>query len=387
MSEIAPRLALRASTAVELMVASAVGLTRRAVHRLAGHAGVGVVLVTGLLPLGRAGGQAVRELRVERCQKCTLTRRVVAILGRPDDTVLVTPFSTVVRLGGARYLVAPVSEPGQLAIYRSDGALERVIGREGRGPLEYSRHVGPIIGSASRGAVVVDIPNRRLTLIDSLGNAGTYGRWPTSVYAGASLPDGRLVLNSEFRTPDRFGVPLHIVERGGRIIRSFGAVAGPIQPHSRPAVRIVAPARDGGLWVAPNDKYELSLTDSTGRVSITLSRPLASPRGVSPSVLPFFIASIREDNDGNVWVVSGLRRTVPARGKEGPVDYRSMKAVLDGLTSTIDVIDPKRGTIIYSPAFSEPPTPVIADGLAYRYREDADGNPRIELISVRLTRE
>jgi len=229
-------------------------------------------------------------------------------------------------------------------------------------------------------------PNRRLTLIDSLGKAGTYGRWSASVYAGASLPDGRLVLNSEFRTPDRFGIPLHIVEQGGRIVRSFGGVAGPIEPGSRPAVRCVTPARDGGFWVARYDKYELSLTDSTGRVSMTLSRPLESPPRVSPSALPFFIASIREDTDGNLWVVSGLRRAVPTRAKEGPVNYGSMKAALDGVTSTIDVIDPKRGTVIYSQAVSEPPTPFITDGLAYRYREDADGNPRIELISVRLTR-
>jgi hypothetical protein len=31
-------------------------------------------------------------------------------------------------------------------------------------------------------------------------------------------------------------------------------------------------------------------------------------------------------------------------------------------------------------------TSIVTDGLTYRYREDADGNPRIELISMRLTR-
>jgi len=64
-----------------------------------------------------------------------------------------------------------------------------------------------------------------------------------------------------------------------------------------------------------------------------------------------------------------------------------MKAVIDGLTSTVDVIDPNAVRSSIPQAFSEPPTPIIADGLAHRYREDADGNPRIELISVRLTRE
>lgn len=368
------------------MVAAIAGLIRWTVRRPCGRAGFGVALVAALLPLGHASGQAARALRVERCQNCALTRRVVAVLGRPDDTVLVVRNSTVVRLGAARYLVAPVSEPGHLAIYRSDGTLERVIGREGHGPLEYSRHLGPIIGLPSGGAVVVDLPNGRLTLIDSLGHTGAYGRWSASVFAGASLPDGRLVLNSDFRTPNQSGAPLHVVERGGRIVRSFGGVIGPIKPRSPPAVRLVAPARGGSLWVAPNDKYELSLTDSTGRVSMTLTRPLASPPE-APSPLPFFISSIREDMDGNVWVVAGLRRTVPARAREGPVTYESMKATLDGLTSTVDVIDPRRGTVIYSQAFKEPPARLIADGLAYRYREDADGNPRIEVISLRLTHD
>jgi len=45
-----------------------------------------------------------------------------------------------------------------------------------------------------------------------------------------------------------------------------------------------------------------------------------------------------------------------------------------------------RGSVIYSQAIDGPPTPFIAAGLAYRYREDADGNPRIEIVSMHLTR-
>jgi hypothetical protein len=76
---------------------------------------------------------------------------------------------------------------------------------------------------------------------------------------------------------------------------------------------------------------------------------------------------------------------VPVVGKEVPIRAGTLQALASGLTSMVDVVDPERGTVIYSQAFGEPPRQFIADGLAYGYREDAVGNPRIELVSVQFS--
>lgn len=353
------------------------------------HPAYAVILAAAAAVLfpARAASQSLgRELRVDPCPGCRLTKRVVAVLGRSNDSVLVMPRSRVVRLGATRYLAGPVSVPGQLAIYRSDGTLERVVGRQGGGPMEFSRNIGLIIESTSGTAIVVDRQNARLTLVDSLGNGRFYASRAGSVFSGASLPDGRLVISAQYRTPERFGFPLHVVDRGGRIVRSFGEMTRTVSPSTGVQVRIVARARGGGVWFSPNDKYELTLADSLGRIAMVLTRPFAAAPPGPSGTLAFFISSIHEDMSGHIWVVSGLRRNAPELRKEAPINAGAMQALAAGLTSTIDIIDPKRGAVVYSEAIDGPPTPIIADGLAYRYREDADGNPRIELVSLQLTR-
>ena len=343
-------------------------------------------IATAIFPLDAYSQNRTRELRVERCSGCRLTKRVVASLGRPGDSVLVMPNSRVVRLGANRYLAAPVSVPGQLAIFKSDGTLERVVGREGGGPLEYSRYLGPIIESTPGTAIVVDRRNARLMLVDSLGKARPYGRTAAPVYGGAALPDGRLVVSAEFRTATQFGFPLHVIDRGGRIVRSFGASTRTVDPRDPPAIRVLASSRRAGVWFSPNDRYELSFADSAGRITTVLTRPFASrPPGPS-GMLTFSVASIHEDNSGRMWVVCGHRRNVPSLPSEAPINPGSLKVMAAGLTFTIDIVDPIGGTVIYEETFDGPPMPMIGDGLAYRYIEDADGNPRIDVVALQLSR-
>jgi hypothetical protein len=52
--------------------------------------------------------------------------------------------------------------------------------------------------------------------------------------------------------------------------------------------------------------------------------------------------------------------------------------------AAVVIVDPKRGILIYSQAFDGVPRQFIADGLAHGYREDADGNPRTELVPLQF---
>src|SRR5215213_5463039 len=46
------------------------------------------------------------------------------------------------------------------------------------------------------------------------------------------------------------------------------------------------------------------------------------------------------------------------------VTSATMRSLAAGLTSMVDVIDPKHGAVIYSQPFDEPPPQIIGDGVA-----------------------
>jgi len=358
---------------------------RLELRRTGNAAVVGALAVAAalLLPPCLSGQPGPQELRAEACPTCRITERVVATLGRPNDSVQVTYWSRVVRLGGRRYLVGPVSVPGQLAIYQSDGTLERVIALEGSGPADHQTHVGPMFESWSGGAVVVDRKNGRLTLIDTLGRTSTYANLRGSLFFGASLPDGRLVINAESPPGDPLGRPLHVIDRT-HVVRSFGPAAGRLGPISEPAVRLITPSRDGRLWVSPNNVYELSLIDSLGRAATTLTRPFpTAPVGASGE-LRQFVSSIREDSTGRVWVLLARRDRAPDAKAHQRVTTEALRALAASLTSSLDIVDPKRGVVLYSQPLDGPPRQLIGDGLTYSHREEANGAMHIDVVSLRF---
>ena len=327
------------------------------------------------------------ELRVAKCSGCRIDIRVVATLGQPSDSVLATLFTRVAQLGASRYAVGPMSEHGTLAIYRADGTLERVIGRLGGGPAEFQRYFGPLIETPSGSVVVVDNGNNRLTEVDSTAHIGAYGTPPNAIHAGMALPDGRLVVTGQGYAAERRQWAIHIVERPGRIVRSFSEVPPNIDRREPTARSIVALSRDAHIWFASVDKYELTLADSLGNVSAVIAHPFPAEPPDASGMGPYWVTSIHEDTSGYLWVVSGHRSTTPVAGKrEQPLTAITHAALAAGLTSTIDVIDPSKRTVIYSQTFNAPPFRILRNGLGWRYVEDANGNPRIELISLELRR-
>ena len=61
-------------------------------------------------------------------------------------------------------------------------------------PWESPHQVGPMFESASGAAVVLDMGNGRLMLVDTVGGLRTYASLRGSVFGGLSLPDGRMVI-------------------------------------------------------------------------------------------------------------------------------------------------------------------------------------------------
>lgn len=345
-----------------------------------------VSLLFGWSPTDVASQPSDKRLEVARCIGCRISERVIAVIGRTSDSILITRRSRVVRLGNSQYLVGPLASPGLLGIYSASGILRRVVGRRGSGPLEFSTYFGPVLASPSRVALVVDPANARLTLVDTSGKLHDFGRYTGSVLGGVGLDNGRFLFNGQYRTPKSFGFPLHIIESGARVVRSFGALSTTVDPRApiTQFVRIVAKGKRGQMWYAPNNEYRITLADSLGRTELVLTRPYSSPDPDGTGMLSFFIASIREDTDGRLWVVSGLRRTRSKLGKDQAITPGTLETLAGDLTSSIDVIDPERAQVLASKSLPEAPYRQLDDSLAYRYREDAAGNPRIEILALRL---
>lgn len=90
-------------------------------------------LLAGLLTWTGCGGHPEPG---PTCPACRIQLDRVATI-RPGDVLM--PRSRLVRLADGRLYVAPVADPGSVAIYGPDGTYLTAVGREGHGPGEFDR--------------------------------------------------------------------------------------------------------------------------------------------------------------------------------------------------------------------------------------------------------
>jgi hypothetical protein len=187
------------------------------------------------------------------------------------------------------------------------------------------------------------------------------------------------------RESDRVGRPLHVID-AKRVIRSIGPAGGSLGPLRTLDVRVLGAARGGRFWTSPNDRYEISLMDSLGRVAVTLTRPFSSPLRAPRGCWRFGVSPIHEDPGGYLWVVSPRRAGAASMKPHDEITPATLGGLTAGLTTTIDVIDPTRGVVIHSRSFPGPATPFIADGLIAGRHDEPNDRHVMEVVSVTLAR-
>jgi hypothetical protein len=143
----------------------------------------------------------------------------------------------------------------RIFLYDAQGRILRTIGRRGEGPgeFQYLRHIDVGVGDT---IYVVD-GARRLVVYARNGAFVRSGRLPFPVDQIRVLPDGRLLAVADVRTPALAGLPLHLLDRNGDLMRSFGkqnVLTDPAYPGIM--VRKVAVGRDGSLWSANRTVFE-----------------------------------------------------------------------------------------------------------------------------------
>ncbi len=314
-------------------------------------------LLTGLL-LGMlqapAQSQEVIEITPRQtCQGCSIQLEPVATLGRAQDPVSPFWYSRVAvdRLG--TLFVGPTTSPGEIAVYSPSGDLLRTLGREGEGPGEFHgiRYLQVLGGDSlhvlSRG---------RRTILSLDGDfIGSSPALITTTNA-AVLDDGRVLVNRLIQTPERFGLPAHILGTGGQPDLSFGNDSDDPQGEFVAGnLRTVSYSGGSQVWVGPLGQYRLELWDTAGTHLRTFVRsaPWFKPWVRRSALQPFrekpnpTLLSVREDHAGLLWVI--LR--VPDRNWEPGVEEPAYEHVYDAI---LEVVDPETGDLLISERFDEP---------------------------------
>lgn len=346
--------------------------------------------LAGILPIpGQA--QELHSFGPDPLCSCRIVLRRVAVLGRLDDTVAISISSFVARSSAGRFLVAPVSPQGTVAVLDSVGKLRSTLGRAGRGPGElYSiRYVATTPGDS-----VLVLDYLRMTLFDPAGRFVRSANLPTglSAFRFAVLPDGRVVINNYLPTRRSFS----LLDPSYREIRSFGrSIAGDDFPDSD-ALQFVLVALDSGRFAAvqQNHHFLVQIWDTAGA---TIREFRRSPewfsawsyrdklaRGTRAPPFPRVISAYADLARRELWIIAGVpdarwKSAVPpaaaARGRrEIPgATMVPIQAYDRAFDTVIEVLDMDTGRVLVAQRFDADISYFMEGGLLYNIREDSSG--------------
>ena len=295
------------------------------------------------------------------CQstRCTIELEHVAALSDSFEpgAISVSRSLWVLRDAQGRFFM-PGLPLTRILVFDSAGHFHSSIGRAGEGPGEFQRVTGILTTPDGDSVYIADFVLRRLTaLTPDLGVA----RIEHLPYMPTLMRnDGSFILTGQIQTSDLIGYPIHTMDRGGAILRSFGLDTPQYRPDlPRRLNRLVAPSRDGRIWAAAPGKYILERWNpETGereaRIPVASSWFRESDRLESSAERPFpVIVGIWEGPDLLVWVLHRIADDEwrpPERFDHAPMDYASYNQEHDWM---IEVIDPLSGRIVASRRFPD----------------------------------
>jgi hypothetical protein len=353
-----------------------------------------------------ASGQSapVRVSSTQTCARCRIELDRIAVLGASTDRALPARIVHVSQTSRGEIVVGPSSERTQFLVYDEKGRLVRVVGRRGDGPGEY-RDIKSVVVGRGDTVYVVDRGSGRITVLAPDYSLVRTVSFPAAASTHSLIPTARgdFVVQADIRTPELVGLPIHIVDRDGGILRSLG--------NARPTLRVgegfqasgrhVALAADGSVWAARIPEYSVALWSRSGQQVAELERDAAwFPRRApgTPARIDMVrpeptLNGIRLDDEGRLWAVSTLadarwKATAPRMpsGKEGGVvDLGDIDRYVD---TVIEVIDPRAGKLVAQRRFDQAIGGFTNGGnLLMSFRERPDGVVAIEVWRPRLVRD
>lgn len=317
-------------------------------------------------------------------------------MGREEGRGFVGRPADVVHRQSGEWIVADYYDPGVLKVFDSEGSFVRLIGRRGRGPGEYEIPIQMEVRSEDSLVVVDGGLSRITTLAPDLTVARTRPLGVDHGFSVALLPDERQIVAARISTARSVGLPLHLLSKDGRIVRSFGADP-PVEDLRNPDVlwRNIAAGQEGTVWSAELTRYAVEQWDTAGARLITLERDVEwfqahSEYGYAgnPDLRPQpGLMAVHYDRGGRVWTAIniadeewrsavGQRREASGRRRWVVEDFNKY---YDGV---VEILDPTAQKVIGSTRFDERVLGFAGDGLVVTYGIEGNGYPVVKVWQI-----
>lgn len=362
--------------------------------RTEGSVGRVVPLLCGLLVSGGpVGGQSVIHVPSQpSCPECEIRLEQVVVLGDREGPGTVDHETPVVKRDSrGRYYM---SYPGgaSVKVFGPDGSYLTTIGRRGKGPGEFEGIIAvrPSVGDSIH---VFDINLMRLSVFGpdySFVRSDIMDIRPS--FEVLELPRRRWLVNAVHRSPERIGLPLHVLDARGHVLSSFGSETGASRPDRGLEVRRrTAVTGDGSVWAAKTHEYVVELWTLDGTRVAELRRQAAwfprqdDGRAYADRPPRPILSQVQQDPSGLLWVTVFIadpnwRDAIELGGSHG-----FQIADRDGYRDTvIDVIDPEAGTLMASRRIPQVLRQFVDAGLVGQTVYEDDLTPRFVVWRLSL---
>jgi len=294
------------------------------------------------------------------CRACDVDLELLAVLGDVSGEGMLEAELNSVRVDAQSRFVVTDGDSPFLWVFRSDGSFVHRVGRRGEGPGEF-RWTSAILVGPSDSVFVFDPSLRRLTVYDSEHELGRTAPLEIAASFDATFVDDGIVVNADVRSPERAGLPLHLLDPGGEILTSFGSVTARFRPDLGYGVRrAVAASGRTAVWSAWLNRYRMERWGTDGTLLQVLERdvdwfePYEEPAG-GPEEPPSPLVRALHEEAGVLWVLL----TVPSpQWREaidtvipGPEGQRGFIRIGDRNAyqhTVIEAIDLQTGTVTRS---------------------------------------
>ena len=358
----------------------------------------GLTLISATILLTEPmAAQSRHEIRSQpSCEDCSIEISHLLTLGEEDGPGAIADVIGVARDSRGRSYVWQSIVPHEILVFERGGRFLDVIGREGEGPGEY-KSLGLVHVAMGDTLYLFDPGNTRITVLSPSWELVRTTLVTGIVRGAVEVGNGTMVVNARINTPDRIGLPLHLVNRDGEILRSFGAEEAVYRPGSPwLSMRSITSGGENAVWAAHRTQYVVERWNTNAAKLGEFIRvadwfpPRLTQTSITPNDPPQpELQAIRRDSRGLLWVAVsvadedwkralGPRKNTP----EGPMYFWS--AMEEMFDTIIEVIDPTEGRLLVSQRLPQFFFRFLDDNHIAGLHTDSLDVPYIDVYRVRL---
>ena len=357
--------------------------------RQATRVAIATTLLVGADATGVAGQVFIELVEAQEvCRDC-ITFDTVAVLGGDyESDNLLSASAYVTRWPSGRTFAADLGagDP-RILVYTAGGRLESIVGRGGEGPGEYWNPM-PIVEFPSGRLAVFDDRNVRLSILEADGTVLNSAHFPHDILLAHPLNDSILLANGTVRTPERIGIPFHLVHIDGTILGSFGPEASLMPGADEPGYRYISVIDEHRFLstAMSGGPYRIELWDGRSLRAVwtraTEWFPEAGPPRRSREIRPR-VAGLHGDGS-RLWpivTVPDPDYTPAPTGTRVVVDSQYRDSRWD---TVVELIDLTLGKVVASQRLDQHILRLLWDGTGLRLAADDLGMPLWQILDLRF---